>query len=308
MVFKKVLRASIRKVIKAKEHETISDAIDRRKYKFYGKVNKKSYNLDELKEILVNMGIKKGDIVMVHVSWRAFIGFSIKPQQLIDMLLDLIGEKGTLLMPTYGNNKEKFDVNNTPSAAGVVTEYFRKTNGVKRSCNSYFSISAIGPMADELLSDHINSEFGFDKFSPYYKLTQCEGKILLLGLGKSPHKISAFHCATYILSRKLPYYKNVLSYRRKSILIDQNGNKFEKTILDRMPSCQNKKKKMRHVFKGIPSESRVQERLGYLDICLLDANKTVETAIRYGENGYPIYNLKAKKELFVPLDITNFNE
>lgn len=306
MSLKQVVRYTLRRLIKAKTNEPIGDALNRHKYAYYKKRNKREYSLEELKKTLNDMNIIEGDTVLVHASWRAFVGFSASPNDVIEMLLEKVGEKGTLLMPAYGSNIEKFDVKNTPSNAGVLTEVFRKMNGVVRSFNPYFSICAKGPLAVELTKDHVNSEYGFDKCSPYHKLIQCGGKVLLLGLGRNPYKISAFHCATYQLKNELPYYKQLLNNYRTTVIIDENGNETEKIILDRIPSCQNSKRKMRGVFKAMPSESKHQRSIGYLDIILFDAKAAVQTAIDMGRKGYPVYNLKAKKELFVPFnDISN---
>lgn len=297
-----IIRSIIRSLIKVKRYETINDAINRHKYTFYKKINRSTYSMEELKITLTNMDIIEGDTIMLHASWRSFVGFLASPNEVIDILLELVGEKGTLLMPAYGSNIEVFDVKNTPSNAGILSEIFRKMDGVERSCNSYFSICAKGLRAVELTKDHENSAYGFDENSPYYKLTQCGGKVLLLGLGRHPYKISAFHCATYQLRNELPYYKYLLNHYRIVKVTDEKGNLSEKKILDRIPTCQNSKNKIRGVFRAMPHGSTKQNRIGFLDITVFDANAAVQTAIQMGRKGYPIYNLKAKRELFVPLN------
>lgn len=60
------------------------------------------------------IGVKKGDVLIVHASWRALYMLDMQPEDVIRLLLDKIGEeKGTLLMPAYGEDNSLFDLNKT---------------------------------------------------------------------------------------------------------------------------------------------------------------------------------------------------
>jgi len=299
MTLKKIIRGWIRGVMNARTHETINDALIRHKFTFLKKFYRRTHSIVELRERLILLGVEKGDHIIVHASWRAFIGFSTNPREVNSMLLELVGEQGTILMPAYGYDIEYFDVNNTPSHAGALSEDFRKMQGVIRSCNSYFSVCAKGKYALELTQEHQDSEYGFDDKSPYFKLTKCGGKVLLLGMGKIPYKISAFHCATYQLRDILPYYNLVLSNIRTAIMIDKDGKRIERQILTNIPNCRNSKHRMKHVFRAIPSARKKVSRVGLLDVAIFDAQAAILAAYTMGKKRYPVYNLKAKKELFI---------
>ena len=202
------------------------------------KFNKKKFTVKDFKESLVNMGLKKGDTVIVHSAWRSFIGFEGRPQDVIDSIKNIIGEEGNILMPAFTDNFEVFKYNDK-SCAGVITEVFRNNKDVQRSLNNMFSMCAYGKKSTLYLSEHIDSNYCFDDKSPYYKATQDDAKILLLGLGKKPHKITLFHCASYALKDKLSYYKNVYSYKKNVTIYDQNNKKINKAIIDRLPTFQN---------------------------------------------------------------------
>lgn len=231
------------------------------------------------------MNVGEGDIIFVHSSWRSFIGFDLTPQDFIDLLLELVGEQGTILMPSYGYKNEVFDVKNTKSSAGIITEIFRKNENVIRSNNPQFSVSAKGKDAKILLSCHEQSKFAFDQYSPYYLALEKNAKILLVGLGKKPHKHSIFHCATYFMKNTSIFYENVFNYEvcLKYIIDD---NIFSRTYIDRKPEFQNDKKNMRKAYQKISPYVK-KDKIGYLDLAIYDAQKAFDIAIEMEkENSY----------------------
>ena len=212
---KKKLRLLIRRIIGTREFETISDSINRKKLNFLKKINKKTFNLKDFEKSLVSIGLKEGDCVIVHSSWRAFIGFTGKPEDIIESILKIIGSTGTLIMPCFGINNNEFHYDDV-SNAGIISEIFRKRKGTIRSLNSTFSMCAYGKYAAEIINDHINSNYCFDEKSPYSKAITLNSKILLLGLGKKPHKITLFHCVTYSLKNDLECYKKAMKEHKKN--------------------------------------------------------------------------------------------
>lgn len=137
--------------------------------------------LDELK----GLGIQKGDILCVH-SQIFNLGKPLLPKheflhELVLILEELVGEEGTLIMPAFSYsfcNGEIFDVMNTPSTVGILTECFRREVGVKRTHHPNFSFSVWGKKQNEFL-DVGPDAFGFD--SVYGKMMRNGGKILMLG-------------------------------------------------------------------------------------------------------------------------------
>ena len=47
-----------------------------------------------------DLGLEKGDVVLVHSSYKSFGGVEGGPQTVIDALLSILGEEGTLIVPT----------------------------------------------------------------------------------------------------------------------------------------------------------------------------------------------------------------
>lgn len=113
-------------------------------------------------------------------------------------------------MPCCSESIEYIDIFNSKSEAGVLSEVFRNNVNTKRSLSSHFSISGRGKLSNYFLNDHIYSYYTFDEYSPYSKFVKTpNSKILFLGLGKTPTKITAFHCGAYDVRQNVPFYQNV---------------------------------------------------------------------------------------------------
>ena len=56
---------------------------------------------DDISQGLVDLGLKAGDLLMVHSSLSS-IGFVERgPETIVDCLLDVVGSEGTLVVPTF---------------------------------------------------------------------------------------------------------------------------------------------------------------------------------------------------------------
>lgn len=137
---------------------------------------------------LKKLGIKSGDTLCVHTELLSLgVICSSKNyflQSLTDGFFDVIGESGTLIMPTFTYSfckNENYDINQSKSTMGVLTEYFRNLKYVKRTNDPIFSFAIKGAKENLFLND-TNSCFGAD--SVYDILTKENGKIILLGTDK----------------------------------------------------------------------------------------------------------------------------
>ncbi|MBI2287837.1 MAG: AAC(3) family N-acetyltransferase [Chloroflexi bacterium] len=135
------------------------------------------------------LGLRAGDTVLVHSSFKSFGGVEGGPQIVIDTLLHILGKDGTLVIPTFtfsfcdqynqtGNGH--FDVDQTPSEMGILTEIVRKMPGVKRSINPIYSVAVYGKLANDLAS--VNDKNVFGKGSIFAKLHELDAKIMIIGL------------------------------------------------------------------------------------------------------------------------------
>lgn len=286
-MIKRVIRILLRTILRANKNETINSVIDRKWVKIQKKICRVPISKIDLKNVLISLGISKGDNLMVHASWRQFYNFEGKPEDVIETLKEILGDEGTLLMPSYGSERTFFDIRKTPSSAGVLSEVFRLLPDTYRSACTHFSVCASGKNAPEIISEHFNSEYGFDNLSPYYKFANLDNsKVLFIGLGKEPTKISLFHCAAYVLKDRIPYYQNLLSHKYTSTLI-MNNKEYVKNMVIRKPGHKNDNKVFKKIFRSIKNRGYI--RTSNIDLVILDAKEGLNKAIQFGEKGIYCY-------------------
>jgi len=135
---------------------------------------------------LRDVGINNGDAVFVHSRVSAFgklLAFdkNFLLQSLTNSIKDAVGSDGTIIMPTFSysfDRNEAFDVNNTQSTVGTLTEFFRKHPGVIRTVHPNHSVAIWG--RNKYTLSNIGKDT-FDENSIFGKLYKLNGKIVFLG-------------------------------------------------------------------------------------------------------------------------------
>jgi aminoglycoside 3-N-acetyltransferase len=151
-------------------------------------------------------GIMEGQTIIVHTSLSK-LGFVVGgAETLIQSLLEIVGEEGTIIMPsqTWKNLDPSTGVHweepvewwpiirehwpayhkdITPSIGmGVVAEMLRKWPGAKRSNHPARSFAAVGRHAEFITQNHDLSNI-FGNGSPLDKVYDLKGYVLLIGVG-----------------------------------------------------------------------------------------------------------------------------
>ena len=139
---------------------------------------------------LRDLGLSQGSNILVHSSLSSFGYVEGGADTVIDALLELISEEGTIMMPAYTYSTRSPD---GPAysldlplekSMGIIPATFRKRAGVERSMNPCFSFLAWGK----------NASFVLEKqhyLSPVEKLMNLSGQILLIGV--KMNRCSAIH-------------------------------------------------------------------------------------------------------------------
>lgn len=139
---------------------------------------------------LRQLGLGAGDTVLVHSSMKSLGHVEDGPNAVIDALLAVLGDTGTLLFPSFQKGSEHillrngcvFDVRTSPTQQGLLPETFRQRSGVIRSLSPTHCLAGLGRRAADLLEGHERCSVSVGKGSPFDKLIACRGKILLLGV------------------------------------------------------------------------------------------------------------------------------
>lgn len=135
----------------------------------------------DLISALKNHCIAPGSKLVVHSSYKS-IDFEGSPEEVCKSFMEAIGEEGLLVMPAHSPivKGTPFNPGRTPSEVGAITEAFRRLPRVSRSLHPSHSVAAWGRGAKELTAGHqlVDSE---GEGSPFFKFSQTDGKILMLG-------------------------------------------------------------------------------------------------------------------------------
>lgn len=166
------------------------------------------------------VGVQKGDILYCHSSLSRFGYVEGGAESVVGALLQVVGSDGTVAMPagTYSLGKDGavFDVRNSPSELGAITETLRKRTAY-RSHHLTESVCALGQLAEELTKTHSITPCGAE--SPFRKFIELDAQILLLGV---PHNNNTtFEAIEEWLAPKYVDFKEI----QNASIIDENGVK-----------------------------------------------------------------------------------
>lgn len=155
----------------------------------------------DLRADLDRLGLRPGDLVMVHAAMRRVGPLLNGPDALVAALRDVIGPDGTLMaytdwdsrhtdlldddgrvLPEWRAHVPGFD----PAASrairdnGVLAEFIRTTPGARRSTNPGASVAALGRLAGWLTADH-PQDYGYGPGTPLARLVEAGGRVLMVG-------------------------------------------------------------------------------------------------------------------------------
>ena len=144
---------------------------------------KQPFPRDRITEQLRDLGIQAGGVVLVHTSFRSTGPVDGGPAGLIDALQDALGERGTLVMPCWPEEEDRYDPAHSPAAAdlGVTAETFRRLPGVRRSSHAQ-AFAACGPHAARVVDGPLPLPPHIPE-SPVGRVYDLDGQVLLLGVG-----------------------------------------------------------------------------------------------------------------------------
>jgi aminoglycoside 3-N-acetyltransferase len=165
------------------------------------------------------LGLGSGDVVLLHSS-RSSVGFVAGGRQaIVQALLDVVGEQGTVVVPTHTSENSDpatwrnppvseswwpvireqspgFDPAITPASRwmGILAETVRTWPGAVRSDHPQVSFAALGAKADAVAKGHrLNDALG--ESSPLGAIYRLDGRVLMLGVGYDTN--SSLHLAEW---------------------------------------------------------------------------------------------------------------
>lgn len=292
----------LRKLLFLEKTDTIAMSVLLKRWniKFGPYIYKKKYTTEEIVNVLKEMGVNKGSNIFIHSSWDSFYNYNGNEKTLLNALIELIGETGTIAMPSFPiKNGKIFNVKKTVTAAGRMNEIFRRYPGVKRSLNVRNPVCALGPLSEYLTDDHQNSLVCWDEHSPYYKI--CEKQFTVVKLGLPKYFIGSFqYCSQAVLRKEIPYFsqfydENVLEINR---YIDWEGKEKQyKSISEPKFFHRSSYIWVRHIIKkNIPKGKYLYKNLSGLGVSCVDCSYIHNKFCELARKNIFIYNFPVVKK------------
>jgi aminoglycoside 3-N-acetyltransferase len=240
------------------------------------------------------MGIQEGDVVLVHSALSKMGYVQDGPRTVVESLLEVLGKDGHLLMPTSPNNgrqldfmqnKPVFDVLNSPSKMGAISEFFRKLPNVKRSLHPTESVACLGPNADEFVRGHFAALTAYQSDSPFGKVIEKNGKILMVGV-TFDNAGTNVHCLEDAVDFPYPiYHPDIFDAE----VVDENGKKHQVQTKIHNPEWSAK----RYCDFLIPVLEKAgilsKHKFGEAETLVVDAKAMFEKMIELLDEGKTIY-------------------
>lgn len=198
-----------------------------------------------------NCNIHPGAVLMLHsdsifLAQTTEMSLEERYALFFDAMDEVLGDDGTLVIPTFtysATKGEVFSVDNTASTVGGMTDYFRKLPGVFRSSDPIFSVAARGRQAQEFSEVGYEDVFGsgsvFDLLDRYDAwLGSLAGKFLVTHTHFIEQALNVdyrhFKEFPYTVENKTDIKKGVLKYfvrdlERKS---DMDLTRLMKILID----------------------------------------------------------------------------
>ena len=266
------------------------------KYKWIFRLLYGTANDEELYNSITEKLNEQFDILMIHSSLNAMVPmYNGNLNKLLSLIVAYCNQHNlTLVMPTfflgsifqakehYKNSKNIFDVNRTISGMGLLTEMFRRMPDVKRSIHPTHSVCAIGPLADELVSNHYLAETTFGEGTPFDKMTKY--RTMILGIGTKIHQaLTQVHTAEDLMKNEYPI-PLVAESIPVNCIVDK-GNSIVYNLRVRKPEYVLDVKNVHKILKDKVMEWNYKG----IHFLLTKANVVTETVIEAARNGQTVY-------------------
>jgi aminoglycoside 3-N-acetyltransferase len=255
----------------------------------------KNEMLNQLKKV----GIVSGDVLLVYSNLNRIGKFENGEKDVVDILLELVGENGHLLIPNspvklcqleYVRKLDFFDVVNSKSAQGEISEYFRLLPDAIRSEHPTEPVSCIGLDAEYFVGHHFGSKTPYNENSPFYRVAEQNGKILCLGMNLGGALPSLLVAEDLMDDFKFPSY-----FEEEFEIMVRFENRTLRNMVTRVHDPKLKTLRRSNALLPLFIEKGIVKkfRIGKSSSLLLDAKGVLNLMQQaYKENGVTLYSPK----------------
>ncbi|MEA1873468.1 MAG: AAC(3) family N-acetyltransferase [Bacteroidota bacterium] len=189
-------------------------------------------NKADLVNQIRNIGVKAGDLLHLKVSMRSIGEIDGGAETLLDALLEVVGDKGTLVsdafihvypLPLDDTQAQQIADDNTRSYAGAFANAMINHPDMLRSSHPIQKFAAIGHHAKALCGNHTEQSGGYDLLNEMAKMNAVN-----LTIGKRVVGVGTTHVAIELVGLRRRHLNMGINYRNaqgevKLAKVDWNG-------------------------------------------------------------------------------------
>ncbi|WP_218509427.1 AAC(3) family N-acetyltransferase [Variovorax sp. dw_308] len=264
----------------------------------------KPITLPALSEAIREHGVARGDILIVHSSMQSLAPTGATPGEIIDLLLDVVGDDGTLVMPAIPKYREApigterisqdlsqsvwtYDVQRTPPWTGALPHKLMKRPGAVRSRFPLNTVVAFGQHARAMMAHELGTPDS-TPCGPNSAWAYCakhNAKILMLGVDLA-HSLTMIHVAEDCQEDNWPIAG---WYRSRQFLVKYQGSEMLVNVRERHPKWAmyygERKLNADLLHSGVARETRLES----LPIISLESRALLRFLGDRRSRGYPYF-------------------
>lgn len=271
----------------------------------------KETSFKKIIEKLKERGIGEDDLLIVHSGMKPLKKTGLTPGEIIDELLSLVGDKGTLAMPTipyFERNPSgadymtkdvsdlvlKYNIEKTPAWTGIIANTFLKYDKTIRSKHPLNTMAANGPLAGAMMKKNIIG----DKPAPngigssWHFCSENHAKIVSIGVDLA-HSLTMIHTAEDVYPDE---WKIKNWYRDRKYIIEEKNKTINLTVRERHPKWAihyGERTLSKDLLKnGIMTRDIID---GILLEIIFDSKELVDFLNSKKKTGYPYFFFKKLK-------------
>lgn len=251
-----------------------------------------AYGPDEFVRQIRKCGFEAGDTLILHSSWQRYNGFCSKPADLIKALKTAVGSNGLLVMTSmpYHNMSsaewlakgKPMNVTRSPSMMGLVSEVFRRSEGVHRSLSATHPLLAWGKGAQDFISGHQDTDRPFGAESPFAELHQRNALILGFDAPFSTFTFTHFVEDHLADSLPIPLYEPDLAAGK---VVDYDGNASTQWLRVISPLANKLRREERLIAQLERSQALHRGRIGNTTLVWIRAQALLTGAQKLADEG-----------------------
>jgi aminoglycoside 3-N-acetyltransferase len=242
-----------------------------------------------LREDIVRLGVRRGDLLMVHAGVRSVGDIVGGVNVLVQALFDAAGPEGTLAAyvdfePFFEEHDEEipvFDKRIAHAARdhGVLHETLRNWPGALRSDHPDAGVVAIGPLAGWITAEH-PFQYGYGEGSPFEKIVQAQGKVLMIGAPLDT--ITLLHYAEHkadIPGKRVRRYRRLMASDSGPVWMDFEEFDTTEPVNDALPADCFERIAMDYLAAGLGLRGEIGSARSFL----FEAEELVDYGVRWLE-------------------------